>query len=459
MQRNAFKYLQSSTVVMTSGVFFSVALPTIGVILSTIQLAVPFATILECRKQGTIGPLNPVPWVSSWINCFGWMVYGVVIQDFYIMMSVLFGTVLNFYATTTALTLLGAHNEFKKAKEVELIGIGGITVWLVIGLVVGTGIVTGTASQLLAGTVVLCSGIFYYISPISSAAQVLKEWDASSLALPMLLLNAAASGIWAVYGFTIMDPFVYGLNTFGLLVSVFFVAVKMVLPSAAEASGTDANASEKVELPEETHIIVGTVRSRGSRAGTLEGGLEHPIRIAISGDSYQQFVSGSGGQGMGVGVGVGLQIPASRSRASSCAIGMSPAYPPPAYGDSGAWGSGLLSPMHTGSGSGSGAASDSIITRISRANTVKEVVHEIVETLVPEVNFDPLQAFVADLEAGAGAGAGADSRDPNTGRTLPLLPARKVYEPPSPSTRSDIRLTAITEEEALRSLSFSEPQL
>lgn len=278
----------------------------------------------------------------------------------------------------------------------------------------------------------LCTGAFYYISPISSAAQVLKEWDASSLSLPMLLLNAVASGVWALYGFVIMDPFVWFLNSFALLVSLFFIAVKMVLPSTFEKGDRrgkdDKNGEHK--LPEDTHVIVGTVRTRGRRARTLYGKSEQPIRIAISSDSYQQLVRGSGanmGLGLGPGPGMGAQASSGHSRFGSNAANYSPVgitsgsgdrstlpSPPPlspvisaihvggANDDSGSAGAGV----GTGTGTGTVTVVDSlsspVVTRKSRANSVKRMVHRIVETLVPKVQFDPLHVHMAGMDTAGG---------------------------------------------------------
>jgi solute carrier family 50 (sugar transporter) len=219
-------------VMANTELLLKVVLPCVGVCFSTIQLAVPFATVLECRKQGTIGPLNPVPWVSSFIYCSGWVVYSAMIKDVFILCSVTCGVLLNFYATTTALTLLGAHQQaLQAAREVEFVGLCGIATWLVVALLVGTATVEGDAAKQVAGSVCLVQGVFYYFSPISSVAKVIRERDASSLSLPLLVLNAAASGTWTMYGYAIDDPFVLGLNTFALFVSLAFVLTKLVLPS------------------------------------------------------------------------------------------------------------------------------------------------------------------------------------------------------------------------------------
>lgn len=425
---------------VVSGVFFEVLLPAIGVALSTVQLAVPFSTILECRVQGTIGPLNPVPWVSSWVNCFGWMIYGVVINDIFIMMSVLFGTVLNFYAVTTALTLLGAHNEFKKAKEVELVGIAGITLWLVIGLIVGTKTVDNDTAQFLTGTIVLCTGIFYYTSPISTAAQVIKDRDASSLSLPMLLLNAVASGVWCLYGFVLMDPFVYGLNSFALVISIVFVVVKVVLPSTAadelKAKLEDPSiikVGNNIKSPADgtgafDTVIVGTVRTR---AGSISGGdpmtiSEQPVRIAISNDQLAQFVRANSLNNYGP----TSPSPGQRPRAGTSSI---------MYAGRNRTGSSVPPPPPP-----------SFLTRVRSASNAKEFVHEVVETFVPEVKYDPLELIVpltpnvddsSSIEGGWGGGAN-------------VLPTRRSYDPPDNNAN---KLSAIEEDDESRRSSVNEP--
>jgi hypothetical protein len=49
---------------------FAKVVPSVGVILSNIQLASPLKAVLICRKHNDLGSLNPVPWaVSVYYSC------------------------------------------------------------------------------------------------------------------------------------------------------------------------------------------------------------------------------------------------------------------------------------------------------------------------------------------------------------------------------------------------------
>eukprot|EP01032_Pedospumella_encystans_P033414 gene33414-37760_t len=136
------------------GAAVGTVVPILAVICSNIQYSYPLKTALEVRKLNDLGALNPVPWAVLTINCAGWLIYGCIIQDTYLMFSVSFGLPINLFATASALRILGSKKISSRvseedfivngqapidfAKQIELILIGGICLWIFVAFIAGS---------------------------------------------------------------------------------------------------------------------------------------------------------------------------------------------------------------------------------------------------------------------------------------------------------------------------------
>ena len=62
--------------------FFGTLCPILGTVISTLQHSVGILVVRICRRNGSLGVANPVPWSVSLVCCITWVVYGVMIRDF-----------------------------------------------------------------------------------------------------------------------------------------------------------------------------------------------------------------------------------------------------------------------------------------------------------------------------------------------------------------------------------------
>lgn len=56
-------------------VFFNIVCPTLGVIIALTMFSTPMRSVLRARREKALGDLNPVPWVVTFVNCMGWVIY------------------------------------------------------------------------------------------------------------------------------------------------------------------------------------------------------------------------------------------------------------------------------------------------------------------------------------------------------------------------------------------------
>jgi len=201
--------------------------PILGVFISSIQLSSPFKAMLECNRLQSLGTMNPTPIVVCFFSCFGWMIYSTALGNFYLMLSVLFGTIINFYSIISALYLLGVQNRRAAARNMGKLLQFGSAVWIVVAFMVGVVIKDLSLSISFIGYIASATTIIYYFSPLSSLVQILQTKDASSLYFPTLALNMVGCILWSSYGlFGIRDYNVWVPSAFGLMLTVIQLCLK-----------------------------------------------------------------------------------------------------------------------------------------------------------------------------------------------------------------------------------------
>jgi hypothetical protein len=207
--------------------FFTTVAPSMGVVLSNIQLASPFKAVLECRKRKNLGPLNPVPLAMSFVNLFGIVVYGAAIQDMFILLGVAIGILLNFLGCTTAISLLAAQGRYKEVERMERLIMTGVFWWVVVALGSVSFFPTTKICITVMGATTCVTTVLYYCSPLSTIRQVIAMQDASSLLFPMLFTNLLSATLWFSYGLLGVDNiWIYLPNACGLGVTILQLFVK-----------------------------------------------------------------------------------------------------------------------------------------------------------------------------------------------------------------------------------------
>jgi solute carrier family 50 protein (sugar transporter) len=150
--------------------------PAIGVIISNFMWLSPLPAVLEVRITRSIGALNPYPFAITVLNCIGWVIYGCLIQDFFVFFSNIFGLMLGTFNTIVCLTVTAKRpgdQEFSKQYlRIEGLLIFALFFWSTLGIfaanIYGNSDDERDQAALLVGYSCSAICICYYAAPCAT---------------------------------------------------------------------------------------------------------------------------------------------------------------------------------------------------------------------------------------------------------------------------------------------------
>lgn len=228
-----------------------IACPVLGTILCVIMWFSSLSSIRLVRKTEDLGSLNPIPYGIAAMNCIAWVLYSILLHDYYIFFANLFGVTLAFFYAITGLILLHKRNkpaDMITFKWLEFILVGGIFFYTILGLIIGI-ILSGpddlATSKTIVGTCAITFLVMYYAAPCSTIFQVISAKDSTSLHAPMLFANLANGAMWTIYGVVaIDDPIVYGSNGFGVVFACFQLTLKFLFRKTISSNERSADSAK-----------------------------------------------------------------------------------------------------------------------------------------------------------------------------------------------------------------------
>jgi hypothetical protein len=212
------------------------------------------------------------------------MIYGSVIGNAYLMCSVTLGLVMNFFALSTALRILGGKKltpsggdavdklsttqNIDFAWQVEAIVLGGLSLWILVAFICGSVLPSALGSNAnnvavnLIGNVCCATSILYYVSPLSVLLDIVRRGDAAGLHAPLITLNLVATTMWSAYGlFYMNDVNVYAPNITAMAFSIAQLSIKAYYPSLG---ATGSGGFEKLSSGASAVELTSSVMEMGS---------------------------------------------------------------------------------------------------------------------------------------------------------------------------------------------------
>lgn len=161
-------------------------------------------------------------------------------QDYFIFLSNCTGIVLGVYYCLSSIIVLNKRKgdgDEELCHTLELIVIFAFTFWIgvlfLLGLVFNNSVYDSTNASLVGIIGCLC-GLAYYVSPLSTLADVIKTKNSVSLYRPVLFTNLCNAFMWVVYGFLgNHDPLVWGPNLIGFLLTLFQLSLSVYYKSTS----------------------------------------------------------------------------------------------------------------------------------------------------------------------------------------------------------------------------------
>jgi uncharacterized protein with PQ loop repeat len=270
----------SRMVVAATGLFATTIAPCLGAILSNLMWGVPVVDILGARKAGTLGAINPAPYIVGLYNTFGWTLYGSLTTDGYLMwanfaaISVLLFSVMSIVALlnidivkeTVGLSVsaapgsggsAGATSSQVEDKIKSLESKRTLLFYTETGMCVAP-VLWGLLSWLswcvwsndkavkIVGWFALVQNVLYFFAPLTALGEVIKKKDASPIFPPAVVATTVNSSMWFIYGyFSVQDPNIWVPNIMGIVLQVVNAVLLLMYPRSAAAAAATALALKK----------------------------------------------------------------------------------------------------------------------------------------------------------------------------------------------------------------------
>ncbi|KXZ54730.1 hypothetical protein GPECTOR_4g799 [Gonium pectorale] len=282
------------------GVFTEVVVPIFGNILGVIMLLSPTPAVLNIRKTGKLGDINPLPYPMTAVNCIGWVTYAFSIPNPAILPANVLGFVAGVFFTMVALTCAPRKDQ----DRMTAIAVAASLYFIMLGTIGCWGLSPKEAARMWGTSAVVILMIYYFV-PLSTMVHIVRTRNAASIYPPLAGASIANGTLWLIYGLAVQDVNIWLPNGFGTIIGVVQLGLRFAYgarptaeaPSAEAAtrSRDEEVASGKVYGSEQSHAVEGRTDSGSQLLAPGTG----------PGPSASTLGLGAGGAFTSNGVGVG----------------------------------------------------------------------------------------------------------------------------------------------------------
>jgi len=234
--------------------------PSAGCVLAFLMFCAPLRDLNQGLQKGTLSTLNPVPWAVAVGNGFGWLLYGFILKDFYVLAANLPGLFVNLFLCYGAAKLqyyqrqksflafdtarirsqddqstLSTASSVKQMDlmlsmtPIERVFFGVASAWAILGAYCGW-LTTEQHAKSIIGVTVNCNLVFFYAAPLNTIWNVIKSRNSVSIHRPTMFMNTANASFWVIYGMAIQDRIILFPNAVGALLGVLQIIICVLYP-------------------------------------------------------------------------------------------------------------------------------------------------------------------------------------------------------------------------------------
>ncbi|CAM9150651.1 unnamed protein product, partial [Phaeothamnion confervicola] len=216
----------------------SVIVPTLGLIGANMLYASPIKTVRKVARTRCIGNANPWPWAMATTLTYIWMIYAIALEDYFLFFSNFPGFLLSLYFTSTALASDVSDRQLRLLKVTLVVSLGVDQLTLMLSVMAFSG--DAAVQQTLVGLVSVAQLLVFYMSPMATLWNVVRNRDSSSLD-PRLAAVTFLNGItWVAYGIYGRDPFLIYPNALGVFNATVQIACCCAFPRLGD-DGADGS--------------------------------------------------------------------------------------------------------------------------------------------------------------------------------------------------------------------------
>jgi solute carrier family 50 protein (sugar transporter) len=222
--------------------------PIIGDVVGTCMWLSTWPAVARAKEAGSLGVVNPLPFVAMVLNCTGWVAYAYVnggAAGHLIFVGNAPGVLLGTYYVLSAVMLMDPGPERERVGNLFT---AALAFWSVVGWFVTCVPVGVDNARDIVGVAGCCALCVFYGAPLSVLAKVIRTRDSSSISGPLAVASLCCGFMWSVFGFATADPYLAIPNSFGVVLSLTQLGLRAGLPrsdvSGAAQSTKDLGARQ-----------------------------------------------------------------------------------------------------------------------------------------------------------------------------------------------------------------------
>ncbi|KAJ3044804.1 hypothetical protein HDV00_000681 [Rhizophlyctis rosea] len=241
-------------------VVLSYVVPTIGIFTSVSMALAPLAAVRRVRREGTLGTVNPFPFVLTACNATAWVIYALLVKDYFIFVTNILGTLLGTYNTFWTFHYASASTQSRMVTTwlfmTAVIYIGGMISFIVLPDHVANGVAIAKTLMGAISTFVLLG---LYSSPLLTLYTVVKQRNSETISYPLAIASLVNGALWFVYGLAVGDYFVWVPNGIGAILAVVQIVLKVVF-RPPEVSDVDSINTVVAEYVHNKRVSIDTLQ-------------------------------------------------------------------------------------------------------------------------------------------------------------------------------------------------------
>jgi len=229
--------------------------------MATIMFAAPVQDLRKAIERGSLGSLNPFPWVAMTGNCLGWCAYGYYKSDPFVLGGNLPAFVLSIWLNSGAAKLQFLqkwiqHKEQLQLQQQQITTTTTTTttadlvtvpqernlliflfLWAVVLVYVEWFpqlLLFTSDPSVIIGVLVNFNLVFFYGAPLEAIQRVVSSGKSDAIHLPTQIMTCTNTTFWALYGFAKHDPVIYIPNVMGLLLGIVQGLLRCIYPATQQ---------------------------------------------------------------------------------------------------------------------------------------------------------------------------------------------------------------------------------
>ncbi|EGC36063.1 hypothetical protein DICPUDRAFT_78286 [Dictyostelium purpureum] len=204
-------FIQLIAIVSTLGVFF-----------------MPLKTILNIKEKRTVGSVAGIQFLSTALNCFLWIAYGILTGNGTMLFTNSVGLLLAFYYVYNYWLYSSSRDYLYKIMVASILAISIIFISFV-----GTNNNFDQRVERLGFQAsVVC--ILMFAAPLERLFQIIKIKNSEGMLKGVAVLSMMCSLSWLVFGLLIIDKYIYIPNFLASLISITQLLVILKYPPSPQ---------------------------------------------------------------------------------------------------------------------------------------------------------------------------------------------------------------------------------